>query len=103
MSKREAKEESADRAALRRLESSVGEVLTRLASAEQRARAAEDQGAELQEVVHRFTKDDGEANLILTRLRHLEEENTDLKERLDKGREGVDRLLARVRFLEGQR
>ena len=36
-------------------------------------------------------------------LRSLEEENQDLRGRLEKGRQGVERLLARIRFLEGQR
>jgi predicted nuclease with TOPRIM domain len=95
--------QSADRAALHRLEGAVGEALTQLADARERARTAEDQCAELEEVVRRFTKEDGAANLVLTRLRTLEEENTDLRARMDKGRDGVERLLARVRFLEGQR
>ena len=103
MSKPEAKDQSADRAALRRLEKAVGGALKALADAQGRARDAEEHNAELEEVVHRFTNEEGEANLVLTRLRGLEEENADLKARVAKGREGVERLLARVRFLEGQR
>jgi len=103
VSKPEAKDQSADRAALRRLEKAVGEALTELVDARRRAREAEEHNAELEEVVRRFTNEEGEANLVLSRLRGLEEENTDLKARVAKGREGVERLLARVRFLEGQR
>jgi predicted nuclease with TOPRIM domain len=103
VSKPEAKDQSADRAALRRLESAVGEALGVLADARRRARVAEEHNAELEEVVHRFTADEGEANLVLSRLRGLEEENADMKVRLARGREGVERLLARVKFLEGQR
>jgi hypothetical protein len=33
----------------------------------------------------------------------LEEENDLLKDRIREGREGVERLLARIRFLEDQR
>ena len=103
MSKPEAKELSADRAALRRLENVVGDILTRLTDAEGRAHTLETQNAELGEVVRRFTKDQGEAVFVLSRLRELETENKDLKVRLEKGREGVERLIARLRFLEGQR
>ena len=44
--------------------------------------------------------DEGEADRILTRLHTLEEENGDMRHRLEQGREGVDRLLAKIRFLE---
>ena len=37
---------------------------------------------------------------MIDKLRIFEEENRDLRNRLDQGREGVDRILARVKFLE---
>jgi len=37
---------------------------------------------------------------LLEKLQILEEENGDLRSRLDEGRAGVERLLARVKFLE---
>ena len=40
---------------------------------------------------------------MLTRLDGLEEENQDLRGRLKRGRAGVDKLLAKIRFLEEQR
>ena len=48
---------------------------------------------------------DGSANPadMHTRLKSLEVENADLTRRLDDGREGVERLLAKIRFLEEQR
>jgi hypothetical protein len=39
---------------------------------------------------------------MVSRLRALEEENADLRSRIDQGREGVERLLAKIRFLENQ-
>jgi hypothetical protein len=39
---------------------------------------------------------------MLTRLEKLESENQDLLFRVEKGKEGVERLLARIRFLEEQ-
>ena len=39
---------------------------------------------------------------LIEKLRILEEENRDLRGRLNEGRKGVDRLLARVKFLEDQ-
>jgi predicted nuclease with TOPRIM domain len=57
---------------------------------------------ELSELVKRFTGDDAEAGLMLTRLKRLEDENADLRGRLDQGRAGVERMIARIRFLENQ-
>jgi predicted nuclease with TOPRIM domain len=68
-----------------------------------RAEEAEAKSEELEEIVRRFTGDEAEAGRLLTRLSDLEEENTDLHGRLKKGRSGVDRLLAKIRFLEAQR
>ena len=38
----------------------------------------------------------------MSRLKGLEQENADLRARLERGRDGVDRMLARIRFLENQ-
>jgi hypothetical protein len=84
------------------LERAIGQTLDRIQALSDRVAASEARGAELGEVVKRFTGDEGEAGRILTRLKGLEEENVDLRTRLDQGREGVDRLLAKIRFLENQ-
>jgi predicted nucleic acid-binding Zn-ribbon protein len=99
----EGRAEHADRQALQALETAVGQALERLEEFRARARVAESQRAELGELLRRFTDDEGEATLLLSRLRALEGENQELRGRLEKGREGVERLLARIRFLEGQR
>ena len=103
MSNPEGKAEQADRQALQALETAVGQALERLEEFRARARVAEAQRAELGELLRRFTDDEGEATLLFSRLRALEGENQELRGRLEKGREGVERLLARIRFLEGQR
>ena len=84
------------------LEQAVRQTIDRLQAMSERIEAAEARSAELGEVVKRFTGDHGEAGRILSRLKTLEEENVDLRKRLDQGREGVDRLLAKIRFLERQ-
>lgn len=88
--------------AIAALEHAVGQALDRLERMSRRVRAAEAKSAELGEVVRRFTGNDAEAGRILSRLRDLEEENTDLKGRLTEGRAGIDRLLSKIRFLENQ-
>lgn len=82
------------------LERAVTRALAHIEALEERLVATEARSAELGEVVKRFTGDEAEAGRILTRLHSLEEENGDLRRRLQQGREGVDRLLAKIRFLE---
>lgn len=91
-----------EKAAFAALESAVGQALERLESMSRRVRDAEAKGAELEEVVRRFTGDDQEVGRVLTRLSELEERNADLERRLAEGRAGVDRLLSKIRFLENQ-
>jgi len=98
-----------DDAAFERLESAVARLMAAYAeesskvSAERtRADAAEARTGELAELVKRFTGDEAEAGLMMTRLKDLEQENADLRSRLERGRDGVDRMIARIRFLENQ-
>lgn len=103
MSNPEGSQGRPEREALKGLERTAAQAVKRLQALRARAEEAEARSAEFQELLKRFTADGGEAGRLLTRLRTLEAENADLRARLDKGREGVDRMLARVRFLEEQR
>lgn len=90
-------------AALQELERAVAKAADRLHELSRRVEEAEARSRQLQELVGRFTGNPDEAGEILTRLGRLEEENVDLKARLEEGRAGVDRILARIRFMEDQR
>lgn len=89
-------------AAFARLEEAVDDLLHRLDQTRLRAEAAETKTAELAQLVQRFTGDEQEAEELMARLRSLEEENEELRNRLERGRAGVERMLARIRFLESQ-
>jgi predicted nuclease with TOPRIM domain len=89
--------------AFKALDAAVARLIEELASAKDRAAEAEAESTELQELVRRFTGDEAEAGRLLTRISNLEGENSDLRTRLERGRQGVDRLLARLKFLEEQR
>lgn len=91
-----------DRAALDQLERAVGDLLDRLAWLHDRAALAEDKSEDLKELLERFTGSDVDAAELVSRLRQLETENADLRSRLEQGRAGIDRLLAKIRFLESQ-
>ena len=93
---------AAEQAAFSRLEAAIARMSEQHASTVRRAEAAEARVAELTEAVKRFTGDEAEAGRIMTRIRTLEEENADLRARLERGRDGVDRMIARIRFLENQ-
>jgi predicted transcriptional regulator len=80
----------------------VGRALERLDTMTRRAEAAEKKSAELNDIMRRFTGNPEEAGDLLTRLKTLEDENEDLRVRIGRGREGVERLMARVRFMENQ-
>jgi predicted nuclease with TOPRIM domain len=58
---------------------------------------------ELEKLLKRFTKGDADPAGLQERVSSLEAESTELRRRLSEGREGVDRLLSRLRFLEEQR
>lgn len=92
-----------ERAAFSELDSAVSRTVELLASERKRAVEAEAKSRELDEIVRRFTGDEAASGRLLSRLKHLEDENADLRRRLETGREGIDRLLARIRFLETQR
>ncbi len=89
--------------ALSALEAAIVEALEGLAVATKRAEAAEKKSAELNELMKRFTGNPAQAGEVLTRLKTLEDENTEFHGRLEQGRAGVERLMAKIRFLENQR
>lgn len=60
------------------------------------------QGKALEGLLEGVTSGEGGPRAMIDKLHLLEEENRDLRSRLEEGRAGVDRLLARVKFLEEQ-
>lgn len=58
---------------------------------------------ELEELVRRIQSEGDDPSAVAHRLSELETRNADLEDRLERGREAAERLLARVRYLEEQR
>ena len=89
--------------ALDGLATAVERALERVSQLQTQLRSAESRRDELEGLLAKMA--DGSANPaeMHTRLKSLEVENADLSRRLDDGREGVERLLAKIRFLEEQR
>ncbi len=91
------------RAATKRLKVAVVAALAEIDRLRGQVSRAETQGAELNEMLRGVAAGEQSPRDMIDRLHVLEEENRDLRERLFEGRTAVDRLLARIQFLEDQR
>jgi chromosome segregation ATPase len=87
---------------LAELEGSVSRLLGRLHGLQERLETSETRERKLEEILERLKEGESDPVELQERVHALEAENRDLKERLNQGRDGVKRLLARIRFLEEQ-
>jgi hypothetical protein len=85
------------------LEQAVGRALQRIHHLEARLAEAGRRAEELDQVLLDVSGGEQKPTVLVDRLNALEAENQELRGRLARGREGVERLLARIRFLEDQR
>lgn len=88
--------------ALQRLEKAVTAALDHVERLEREVVRMEAQGEALEDLLRGVTSGEAGPREMIDTLHVLQEENRDLRRRLDEGRAGVDRLLARVKFLEEQ-
>lgn len=95
--------EATDRQALSDLEDVVGRLLAELERLRHRSARAEGRVKDVETLLRRFTKGEDDPARLQGRVSELEAENRELRGRVREGREGVDRILARIRFLEEQR
>lgn len=91
-----------DQEAFDRLETAVEAALTRIETLQSELRTSREKSVEMETLLRKFTGGEEAPSSLLSRLQRLEDENGVLTERLRKGRDGVQRLLARIRFLEEQ-
>jgi hypothetical protein len=89
--------------AFRRLERAVARALQRVAALEARAADAEARAYALDQVLFEVTGGEIRPTVMLDRMDALRARNEALEARLARGGGGVERLLARIRFLEEQR
>lgn len=82
------------------LEGAVDRMLDRIRELEETVRKTNRRRQEVEVLLQRMTTGDEDPARMSDRIRVLEAENADLRGRLGDGREGVERLLARVRYLE---
>ena len=92
--------EGLEQAAFIELERIVDAALRHLGEVTRRAEMAEDRNAEFEALIKRFAGDEGDAGQVLHRLAELEEDNENMRSRLEAGQVSVDKLIAKIRFME---
>ena len=96
-----AKKDAPDRA-IKRLEGAVAASLDEVEQLRAEVARMNAQGQALEGLLKGVTSGEGGPREMIDKLHILQEENLDLRRRLEEGRAGVDRLLARVKFLKEQ-
>lgn len=87
---------------LAELERMVDLALEELEKLRQRAAAADRRCAEMETLLSSFRVGEEDPVATKARLTRIEAEGREMKARIEQGREGVERLLSRIRFLEDQ-
>ena len=95
--------EGLEQAAFIELERIVDAALRHLGEVIRRAEMAEDRNAEFEALIKRFAGDEGDAGQVLHRLAELEEDNENMRSRLEACQVSVDKLIAKIRFMEEQK
>lgn len=85
---------------LDRLEAAVRRLLDEYDTLRARTEAADDRVRELELALRNVSAGEIDPVALAERTRELETENRDLLDRLDRARESVQRILARMRFTE---
>lgn len=85
------------------LSAAVEQALRELKRLRQKAARFENKNSELEELLKGIAAGTESPAEWAHQVKSLRGENQDLRARLDQGRESVDRLLTRIRFLEEQR
>jgi predicted RNase H-like nuclease (RuvC/YqgF family) len=85
------------------LEAAINRAVEELKQLRKRTADAAQRSAELEALLVSFQSGSESPERMKERLEHLEAENRDLRARITQGRESVERLLARIQFLEDQK
>ena len=83
-----------------RLHGAVEQLMSQARMYRDRGERAEARIRDLEGLLARFARGEEDPASLAHRLGELREENRELRERMREGREGVDRLLSRVRYLD---
>ena len=90
-------------AELDRLEEAVNRALAELRTVRDTAKEAEERAERNEQLLRQLADGRQDPAALADRVAQLEAENEDLRDRIGRGREAVDRILASIRFLEERR
>lgn len=85
------------------LEEAIDRLIEELRAARQEAEAARERASRGDELLRQFADGKQDPAALAERAKDLEAQNEELRDRIRRGREGVDRILASIRFLEDRR
>jgi len=88
--------------AMESLAETVGRVADEIGDARRRAAVAEERAKRSDELLRQFVGGKRDPVALTSRVSELEAENELLRRRLREGRHEIDRVLARIRFLEAR-
>ncbi len=103
MSNRGADGPGAGGSELDRLEEAVDRALAELRAARDAAKEAEERSERSEQLLRQLVDGRQDPAALAEQVARLEAENEDLRDRIGRGREAVDRILAGIRFLEERR
>ncbi len=86
-----------------RLESAVDRIIAEVSATRQRLEKARERTNRSDELLRDFVDGTLDPGALSRRLAELEAENENLRLRIQQGREGIDQILAKIRFLEHRR
>lgn len=89
--------------ALAPLETAVERAVQEVRAARERAAQAEARAQRSEQLLRQFVDGREDPGALADRVAELEAENENLRARIEQGREGVDNILASIRFLEDRR
>lgn len=82
------------------LEQAVDRAIEELLAARQQVREARERAERSDQLLREFVDGRQDPAQLAERVKELETRNRDLRDRIRRGREGVDGILASIRFLE---
>ena len=98
----ESTNDGVERQALNRLEAAVSRLIESRSEIKSRALDAEQRIHDLEKLLGQSEEDQLDVTKLRNDLAELKAQNSNLKVRISEGREGVEKLLSRIRFLEEQ-
>lgn len=103
MSNRGTDGSNAGSAELDRLEEAVDRALAELRAARDASKEAEERAERSDQLMRQLVDGRQDPAALAEQVARLEAENEDLRDRIGRGREAVDGILASIRFLEERR